>query len=45
MRSESGNAQRLPVENEHFSPGDSVCLRQKGIKRVNHGVVSQLSVG
>jgi len=31
-----GNTDWLPVENRHFPRGDSVCLRQKAIKRLSH---------
>ncbi len=44
MRSQTGNAHRLQVENQHFPRGNSNCLRQKGIKRLYHSVIVQLSM-
>ena len=44
MRPETGNTDRLAVEDQRFPPGDSICLCQKSIKRLNHIVKSQLSM-
>ena len=44
MRPETGNTDRLPIEDQRFPRGDSVCLCQKNMKRLNHKVKSQFSM-
>ena len=44
MRPETGNTDCLPVEDQRFPQGDSVCLCQKSIKRLNHILKSQFSM-
>ena len=44
MRLQTGNTDSLPVKDPRFYRGDSVRLRQKGIKRVYHVVKSQFSM-
>ena len=44
MRSQTGNAYRLPVAYEHFPRGDSVRIRQKSIKRLQHNKIRQFSM-
>ena len=44
MRSQTENAHRLQVENQHFPWGNSNCLRHKGIKRLYHSVIVQSSM-
>ena len=44
MRPQTGNTDSLPVEDQRFPRGNSVCLRQKGIKRLHHIAKSQFSM-
>ena len=44
MRPETGNTDRLPVEDQCFPRGDSVCFCEKSIKRLSHIVKSQFSM-
>ena len=44
MRSKSGNAERLPFEDKYFPWRDSICLRQKNIKKEIKIYMKQLNM-